>query len=424
MKPRVAVVGAGWAGLAAAVELAGRAEVSVYEAGREPGGRARCSGRGDDRFDNGQHILLGAYAECLRLMRMVGADPDRLLLRRPLQWWREGGVKLSCPRLPAPLHLLVGLLRADGLAWSDKLGLLRALGGLKAAGYRLPRDCSVADWLAERGQGGVVSRDFWRPLVLSALNTPPEEASMQVLATVLRDSLGAGRADSDLLLPAADLSALFPDPAWRWLGERGAALHGGRRVRRLEPGDGRPRVDGAEYDAVVLATAPYHAADLLDDAGLRQRLAAYRYWPIATVYLRFDASPRLPAAMMGVSGGVADWLFDREALVGEAGLVAAVLSAPAELPEPAELARRVLDDVRRLAPHLGEPLQSKTIIEKRATFASAVGLDRPGPLSPWRHVYLAGDWACPDYPATLEGAVRSGVAAAAAVMRDLRIERQ
>ncbi|WP_052941265.1 hydroxysqualene dehydroxylase HpnE [Chromobacterium subtsugae] len=422
MKPRVAVVGAGWAGLAAAVELAGEADLTVLEAGREPGGRARQVGTDGDRFDNGQHILLGAYAECLRLMRRVGAEPESLLRRLPLQWRREGGVDMRCPRWPAPLHLAAGLLAARGLGWSAKWQLARALLGLRAAAYRLPQDCAVADWLRDHGQQEEALREFWRPLVLSALNTPPEQASMQVLATVLRDSLGARRAASDLLLPARHLSALFPEPAWRWLAGQGADLRLGSRVRRLSREAGRLLVDGEAYDAVVLAAAPYHAAALLDEPRLRAQLQDYRYCPIVTIYLRFAASPRLPAPMMGVRGGAADWLFDREALCGEAGLVAAVLSAPPALPEQDELVRGVLDDVRRLAPHLEQPIECKVIVEKRATFASAVGLRRATVRSGVEGIYLAGDWACPDYPATLEGAARSGVAAAAAVMQDLRMK--
>ncbi|ATP30736.1 phytoene desaturase [Chromobacterium violaceum] len=418
----MAVVGAGWAGLAAAVELAGHADVTVYEAGREPGGRARCSGRGDDRFDNGQHILLGAYAECLRLMRTVGADPDRLLLRRPLQWRREGGLSLDCPRLPAPLHLAAALLAARGLGWRDKWLLARALGRLRRDGYRLASDRSVEAWLEEQGQSRRLRDDFWRPMVLSALNTPPERASMRVLAAALRDSLGARREASDLLLPAAGLSALFPEPAWRWLEEKGADLRAGCRARTIASTADRPKVDDERYDAVICAAAPYHAAELLDDPALRAALAAYRYWPIATVYLRFDVSPRLPAPMLGVSGGGMDWLFDREALAGESGLVAAVLSAPAELPGAEELVARALADARRLAPHLPAPAHSRVIVEKRATFASEVGLERPGARTARRGIYLAGDWAHPDYPATLEGAARSGVAAAAAALQDLGIE--
>ncbi|OHX18613.1 phytoene desaturase [Chromobacterium amazonense] len=422
MKPRVAVVGAGWAGLAAAVELAGWADLAVYEAGRDPGGRARCAGKDGARFDNGQHILLGAYAECLRLMRTVGVSSESALRRLPMQWLRDGGLRLRCPHLPAPLHVAAGLLLARGVSWTDKWKLARALDGLRRSGYRLERDLSVEAWLAAQGQSAALRRDFWQPLVASALNTPLPRASMRVLAAVLRDSLGAAREASDLLLPALDLSSLFPDPAWRWLGERGAALRRGERVASVEIKDGRPQVDGTEYDAVIVAVAPYHAKDLLAEPALRESVAAYRYCPIATVYMRFDRSPRLPAPMMGVSGGTADWLFDREALCGEAGWLAAVISAPAALPPAEELVHAVAADARRLAPWLGEPCQSQVIVEKRATFASEIGLMRPDARTAWPGVYLAGDWVHPDYPATLEGAARSGVAAAAAVKRDLQVE--
>lgn len=424
MRPRVAVIGAGWAGLAAALELAERADVCLFEAGRAPGGRARRLGHGDSRLDNGQHILIGAYAECLRLMRKAGADPERLLLRQPMQWRREGGLSMRCPALPAPLHLLFGLLAARGLSWRAKWQLARALQHLKRAGYRLAEDCSVDAWLEAQRQGEEARREFWRPLVLSALNTPTANASMRVLAAVLRDSLGAERAASDLLLPRVDLSALFPEPACDWLGRRGATLRFGRRVETLASRDGRAWVDGEAFDAAILATAPYHAAALLDDAALRKQAAGYRYWPICTVYLQYAKPLALPAAMCAVSGGAADWLFDRGALTGETGLLAAVLSAPApeRLADVDALAARVAADVARLRPDLPPPLSRRAIVERRATFASEQGLARPTAKTSLQCVYLAGDWVCPDYPATLEGAVRSGVSAAAAVMQDLRIE--
>ncbi|UTH73108.1 hydroxysqualene dehydroxylase HpnE [Chromobacterium sp. IIBBL 290-4] len=424
LKPRVAVIGAGWAGLAAATELAGLVELTVIEAGREPGGRARCSGAKDARFDNGQHILLGAYAESLRLMRKVGADPERLLRRLPLQWRRQGGLNMRCPRLPAPLHLALGLFFARGMGWRDKRLLLKALRALQQSRYRLRRDCSVAAWLKAERQSEALIRGFWRPLVLSALNTPLEQASMQVLATTLRDSLGADRAASDLLLPACDLSALFPEPAWRWLGGQGARLHASCRVASVQHQQGLPCVDGVSYDAVVLAVAPYHVASLLDNAALRDILAHYSYWPIVTVYLQFADAPRFPAPMMGVEGGMADWLFDREALAGERGWISAVISAPEALPSQDGLMARVAQDVRKIAPHLGMPLQGKVIIEKRATFASTVGLKRPEAGLAGPKIYLAGDWAHPDYPATLEGAARSGVTAARAALLDLGVTKR
>ncbi|WP_376767373.1 FAD-dependent oxidoreductase [Paludibacterium denitrificans] len=207
------------------MELAPRADVTLFEAGRVAGGRARALGDGSG-LDNGQHILIGAYAECLRLMRTVGLEPDSVLRREPMNWIRLGGLQLRCPSLPAPWHVALGLLMAKGLSIGSKLRLAWALQKLRWQGWRLAEDLPVLGWLQQQRQSPVLIEEFWRPLVLSALNTPPERASMQVLATVLRDSLGAKRAASDLLLPKVDLSTLFPNAALAWLQAQGVA--GGR----------------------------------------------------------------------------------------------------------------------------------------------------------------------------------------------------
>nr|WP_294866603.1 hydroxysqualene dehydroxylase HpnE [uncultured Pseudogulbenkiania sp.] len=420
-RPRVAVIGAGWAGLAAAVELAGFAELTLFEAGREPGGRARRVRDADLALDNGQHILIGAYRECLRLMARVGVDPDAVLLRQPMNWHRHGGLRLQCPPLPAPLHVAWGLLTARGIGWRDKWRLSRALDRLKRQRWRLTQDMPVAEWLAAQGQGPALLAGFWQPLVLSALNTPLAEASMQILANVLRDSLGASRADSDLLLPRHNLSALFPQPAWAWLEGQGVQLRSGCRVRRVSFADGGAEIDDERFDAAIVAVGPQHAAALLEDTALPQRLQLLRYQPICTVYLRFGQRVGLPRLMTGIAGGTADWLFDREALSGERGLVAAVISAPDDavtvLPQD-ELVARVLADLRRLQPDLAPPLWSRVLVEKRATFAAVAGVLRPGTRIGVQCGYLAGDWIDSPYPATLEAAVQSGVSAAQMLKQD------
>ncbi|WP_293765176.1 hydroxysqualene dehydroxylase HpnE [uncultured Aquitalea sp.] len=420
--PRVAVIGAGWAGLAAAVELSGQAELTLYEAGREPGGRARRVGSTDGKLDNGQHILIGAYAECLRLMRKVGVDADGALLRQPLNWVRAGGICLRCPDWPAPWHVLGGLLAASGISIGDKWRMLAALQSLKLRGWRLPADMPVADWLRQTRQTPRMIREFWRPLILSALNTPPEAASMRTLAAVLRDSMGGGREASDLLLPATDLSSLFPLPALARLQAQGARWRGGHRVERLQALDRGVTVDGELFDAVVVAVAPYHLSALLPM--LADRVKAFSYWPIYTVYLRYDADIALPDVMIGRQGGTADWLFDRQRLTGERGLIAAVISAPDEY--VAALGRddviaAVKRDAEAIQPDLAASrlLSSQLIVEKRATFAATVDLARPDCRAAGAGIYLAGDWTHPDYPATLEGAARSGVTAARALLTDL-----
>lgn len=422
--PRIAIIGAGWAGLAAAVELAGHAELTLFEAGREPGGRARRISASDSQLDNGQHILIGGYHQCLRLMRKVGVDPELVMQRLPLSWHRQDGIRMQCPRWPAPLHVLAGLLTARGLGWADKWWLARALQSLKWQRWQLAADCTVKQWLLRQRQSDWLVEQFWRPMVLSALNTPLEQASMQILATTLRDSLGGSRADSDLLLPRQDLSAVFPAPALRWLGQRGVQWRGGVRVEQVQAAAHGVLVDGQAFDAAIVALAPYHAAALLQEPTLQAQVKAFQYWPIYTAYLRYDADIAMPLPMMGLQGGTLDWLFNRQALSGERGLLAAVISAPpleVQALSREALLRKVETDIGELLPALNglQPTAAQLIVEKRATFASTVGLTRPHCRSRVQSVFLAGDWLCPDYPATLEGAVQSGVTAARQLLQDL-----
>ncbi|MCX7215701.1 MAG: hydroxysqualene dehydroxylase HpnE, partial [Burkholderiales bacterium] len=278
MRPTtVAVIGAGWAGCAAAVELArAGAHVTLYEAARTAGGRARRIEYQGNTLDNGQHILLGAYRDSLRMMQAVGLQPSELLLRLPLQMRypnSENGMDLLAPRLPAPLHLALGVLRAKGLSLADKLSLARFASAARWMGWQLHRDCTVSDLLERFEQTDRLTRLMWRPLCIAALNTPPERASAKVFLAVLRDSLGAGRAASDMLLPRADLSALFPDAAIAWLQKQGAKVMLGNRVSTIRADDGGWKITSEQqsdhYQHVVIATSAAHAQTLLleiDDA--------------------------------------------------------------------------------------------------------------------------------------------------------------
>lgn len=414
----VAVIGAGYAGLAAAVELtAAGAAVEVFEASRTPGGRARALEFDGLQVDNGAHILVGAYGETLRLMRTVGADPARMLRRTPLHLEFPGEFVMHAPRLPAPLHTALALLLARGLDLREKLAAVRLMRRLQADGYRVAPDCSVAQWLDALKTPPRQRRFLWEPLCIAALNTPAADASAQVLANVLRDSLGGARAASDMLLPQADLTALFPQPALDWLHGCGARSHLGHRVAGLaRDGDGW-RIDGAgPFSAVVVAVAPYHLHGLLPE--LADGVAHFDWEPIVTCYLRYPPGTRLPGPMLGVEGGLAQWLFDRGLLCGQDGVIAAVISAHGrhlELP-PGELERGIHAEVARLVPALPAPLATKTINEKRATFACRPGLVRPAARSGPPGLWLAGDYVAGDYPATIEGAVRSGVAAARGIL--------
>jgi len=411
---KVAVVGAGYAGLAAAVELAAAGvRVEVFEASRIPGGRARAVEIDGFTVDNGQHILVGAYGETLRLMRAVGADPDTLLRRTPLRFEFPGEFVMSAPRLPAPLHTACALLLARGLDWREKLAAIRLMRGLQAARFRVDPDLTVDAWLDRHATPPRQRRFLWEPLCIAALNTPADRASAQVMANVLRDSLAGARPASDMLLPQVDLSALFPQPAAHFVARQGGTVRLGQRVGAVQRDGGAWKVDAAgPFDQVVLAVAPYHLAGLAPE--LAPRVAAFDWEPIVTSYFRYPPTAKLPQPMLGVDGGLAQWLFDRGTLCGQHGLIAAVISARGrhlDLPTT-ELEAHIHGEIAALIPALPPPLAVQTITEKRATFACVPGLQRPGADSGLPGLWLAGDYVAGDYPATLEGAVRSGVAAA------------
>jgi len=434
--PVVAIIGAGYAGLACAVELArAGVHVTVFERSHTMGGRARVVHKDHHwRVDNGQHILIGAYSELTRLLRLTGVSPKQLT-HLPLTLHVPGRLHLKAASLPAPFHLAVGLLRSKGLSWADRLAMLRLMRWLKRHGFRLPDAAMTVDaLLAETRQTATLCQLIWEPLCVAALNTPIAEASAQVFANVLRDSLAAGAAASELLLPRTDLSELFPVPAARYIGVRRGKLRTGNAIEAIERVPGGYRLEGdpgsQPWPHVVVATAPYHAGTLLASAGGCERLVAQidalEHEPIVSVYLALGRGQKLPEPMIGlVSGstaGPAQWVFDRGQLGGPEGLLSCVISAhgPHEALARDELVLAVHAQLeRQLGRRLPAPEWSQVIVEKRATFACRPGIFRPGIRTPLPGLWLAGDYLDSDYPATLESAVRSGVACATAILAEI-----
>jgi squalene-associated FAD-dependent desaturase len=397
---RVAVVGAGYAGMAAAVTLARRGvAATVFESGTVPGGRARRIVAQGRELDNGQHILIGAYTALLGMMREVGVPSDALL-RVPVTVRYETGFAFRSLRLPGALGLLAGLLLARGIPLAERLGALRFMGALRRQAFRLPADVSVRELLRRHGQAGRVGRYLWEPLCISALNTPPGQASAQVFLTVLRDTLAGAPGASDLMLPRVDLSRLFPEPAAEYVKRKGG------EVRLRAPVSTLDELDG--FDARILAVGPHQLRHLLPQLPLQ-----YAYQPIYTCYLQYDAGVRLPFPMLGMADGLVQWVFDRGALLGEAGRLACVISAQGDHQQMTqdELAAACHRELARALGELPAPRWTQVIAEKRATIACVPGVPRPGTMvAPG--TYLAGDYTDPEYPPTLEAAVRSGIRAA------------
>lgn len=432
-----AVIGAGWSGLAAALVLAraGR-RVTVFESSRNLGGRARSvtfsDGPGDGagteglRLDNGQHILIGAYRETLRLMRVAGVDVSRALLRLPLDLHYADGFRLRAARLPYPLNLVSALLGCKAIGKAEALAAMRMMALLRWRRFRVGPDLTVSAFLAQQRQSDALRSHLWEPLCISALNTPPHLASAQVFANVLRDGLTGRRENSDLLVPRIDLGRLFPEPAAERLRAMGARVELGTAIRQIRRRGNRFILDDREeeYSTVVLAVAPQHAGALL--AGMielqqaRSRIDELAYEPIVTCYLQYSEDLILPSPMLGFSGGLLQWAFDRGQLgnARHAGLIAAVISASGihdEIPNDA-LGNRVAEEIATVTGRFEPPQWSRVISEKRATWSCRPGVVRPAMRTPLPGLLLAGDYIEGDYPGTLEAAARNGLAAARAAL--------
>jgi hydroxysqualene dehydroxylase len=433
----VAVVGGGWAGCAAAATLAaGGARVLLYEAASELGGRARrleleLAGR-VHRLDNGQHLMVGAYTSTARLLRDIGVDLGAMVERRPFELRYPDGFRLEASLRPAPWHLVTALAGARGLRWRDRIAMARLLQALKATGWSVGPDRDAAGWLARHGQSPALVSRLWRPLAIAALNTDLPDASAQLFANVLRDSLGAASDASMFWLPRADLSALLPDAVERFLGAHGGSVARGTRVDAVTRdgagfqlaahGDGR-RGD-ARFDAVVYAAPPSQLRQVARALSAElapglDTIARFAYEPIVTAYLKYEEDVGIARGFTAllddpVKRAYGQWVFDRGALdAANRGVLAVVISARG--PHENETLRGIGDAVSaQLSSALGlpPPRDARVIAEKRATLAACPGLQRPPNVTPVQGFVLAGDWTDSDYPSTLEAAVRSGVAAA------------
>jgi hydroxysqualene dehydroxylase len=433
------VIGAGWAGCAAAVAAcrAGR-QVTLFEASHHPGGRARrLEGvMRTNAVDNGQHILIGAYTETLALMQSLDVDPDSMCLRTPLHLTGLDGHGLRLPasrRVPPALGVAAGILCHKGWSLSERLRLLAAALGWQARQFRCADHLSVAELcqpLPER-----IRQELLTPLCVSALNTPPHRASARVFLRVLQDALLAAPGSADVLIPTSDLSALLPAPAIAWLRREGASVRLGQRVRSLHRVGDRWQIDAQEsalFDAVILATPHRDATRLLRSLAAPASAALQlQQWvecadalaceAIATLYLRADTPTgraTLPQPMMRMAGEPAQFVFDRGQLGNSPGTLALVCSAPdARWPDRQALEQAALAQARGELAALGIDRLTllQTVVEKRATFACTPGLRRPDlqVAEDLPGLLACGDYVEGPYPATLEGAVRSGLAAAA-----------
>lgn len=424
------IVGGGWAGLAAAIELSHyHIPVTLLDAAGQLGGRARTIHYRDTYIDNGQHLILGAYQDTLRLLQVMGVREDSVFERRPLTLeMHQAGhpvTRLALPRLPAPLHLLAGLATAQGINMRDRWHALGMCRSLFASDHLFDPDLTVLDMLQRSGQGKHIIETLWQPLCLAVLNTPVTLASAEVFISTLHDAFCGKRRHSDLLFARTNLGNILPAPAQRYVTRHGGTVLLRHRVRHLQIENagitGVELTNGAQLHAahVILAVPPSACEELLQPHPLMgdivAKLAQFDYAPICTVYLRYPATIRLTLPMIGLISKTGQWMFDR-GYCGQAGLMAVVISSigPHMQMDNAALCALIVAEISTLFSDWPAPTETYVVRERRATFLCRTGINsiRPSTVTPVRGCLLAGDFTATDYPATLEGAVRSGIRAA------------
>ena len=431
---RVVVVGGGLAGIAAALQLADAgATVTLYEARARLGGATYSVRRKGHWIDNGQHVLLRCCTAYRGLLARLGVDqlvPIQPRLRIPILREGQPPAVLSRAPLPAPLHLVPTLLRYSLLRRGDRIGALRAAAALRKLD---PADAALDDetfgeWLRRHGQSDEAVAQLWNLITLPTLNLPASEGSLALATMVFRTGLLDSADACDIGVPAVPLQRLHGDAATSALESAGAQLALGTPVRAVEAKRVVLEDDAQDADAVIVAV-PHDAVASLVPAGAvdADALARLGSSPIVNLHMHFDRRVLGEPFAAAEAGSPLQWLFDRTEAseVSHGQLVSVSLSgAHREIGEPlATLRERYLPALQRLLPaaRRAEVLDFTATREPRATFRGSPGSARlrPGPRTPVPGLYLAGAWTDTGWPATMESAVRSGQAAAAAALSDL-----
>lgn len=426
----VAVIGGGCAGLSTTASLTEHGyKVTLFEASSQLGGRARTVVVENkdliQLLDNGQHILLGAYRDTLGLLKKAGIKESDVFHRLPLKLNMQSSHAKSVfslkaiHYLPAPLNLLFGFLICKGLSFAERFSAIKLMHYLKKTHYEIISDKPLHQFLVSNRQSARSIALLWEPICLAALNTPIENSSTRIFLNVLRDSFSGNKKNSDFLLPKLDLSQILSLPLSHYIQAHGGTIQLNERVREIVPEDNgfslETKTGKRHFSHVVIATSPARVDKLLAPLAMHKSALEltqkFQYQPIYTVYLQYSSDTSLPDVMTGLAGSMGQWAFDRGNLCNQKGLIAVVISAEGKHQRLSqdELALRVAKELNRSFPHLGKPLWHKVIAEKRATFACTPNLQRPGNKTSLPNLYLAGDYTYHNYPATIEGAIRSGL---------------
>ncbi len=435
------VIGAGFAGLSAAVRLSRRgARVLVLEARARLGGRATAfpDRETGEIVDNGQHVLVGCYTETFEFLREIDAignvqaTPQLAVTMIDLAGRRSRLVGAS---LPSPLGLLAGLLEWEAIGWLDKLSALRMATPLRLALRQAQGEArgegagtgkiaaspgeTVENWLVRNGQSERIREMLWRPLALAALNQPADHAAAPPFARVLAEMFGSDARAAAIVLPIKPLHLMYAEPARTYIESRGGTVRTGTsaKIRVVNGEVAAVEVDGDRLSAgAVVAAVPWFAVSGLFDTEPPElahtlRLArAMAASPIVSVHLWCDR-PVLDEPFIGLPGRTMQWVFGHQAhlsLVSSGAAPVVGLTNQELIATAHQEILEALPDARA-----ARLIRATVVREPRATFSLAPGQPaRPATATTVRGLLLAGDWIDTGLPATIESAVRAGHRAA------------
>ncbi len=436
----VVIIGGGFAGLAAAVELAERGvKVLLLERRAFLGGRAysftdKTTG---DTIDNGQHLMMGCYHHTLRLLEKTNSLHKLKFQQNPqvdfLSLTADGlteHASFKCPALPAPLHLLAGLARLQTISWRDRINALRIGLELKQLNGRRSAlaDITVREWLTGLGQSEKMQSRFWDLVAIATLNETPDRASADMFVRVLDQAFMNSRRDSTMVISKVGLSDLYTDDARRFIEARGGEVRLNAEVANLEFTDNRIAAielrsgERIEVEKVISAVPCFAllrmiSAEKLETSESLKALAGFSSSPIVSVNLWY-ADPVTDVEFTGLLDSRVEWVFNKNAISGESRSghqhLALVISAAHEA---AKLTKENLitlgvGEMERFFPEARrqKPVHAFVVREHDATISHTVGTARlrPSHRTEFENFFLAGDWTDTGLPATIESAVQSG----------------
>ena len=439
---KVTIIGGGLAGLSAAVELSSAGfRVTLIEQRRFLGGRAysffdKNTGL---ELDNGQHILMGCYENTFRFLEKIGVTDKLYFLKNfCVDFLDTTGTayRLNCLPLPAPFHILSGILRFKAISLSERIRMLNMAKGVMFGNTtNSSHDLTITEWLKRLGQGEKARETLWDIITLATMNEHPDKSSAAIFRNVMKKAFFSLRRNSRIVLPVVPLSRLFAEAAEIYINKNGGSIEKGIAVSELLTGNnsvsGVKLKDGRVFHGdYYISAVPYYSVQrlLAGTAGFLgtelNSVPGLRPSPIISIHLLFN-KPLTEQTFVALLNSPIQWVFNKEKIFRDTtyrGLLSLVISGAHEyIDVPSEkLVERALRELKKVFPDTSPArlLCSKVIKERHATFSPQPGVDkfRPSQKTSIKNLFLAGDWTDTGLPATIEGAVLSGHKCAKAIV--------